>query len=405
MKQSNSVIPYVMWSCIATIILVAACFATAYAAPDHHVVLSGVACTSDGEYQVTGLAQSWATGSSGSNSSVKVEYAAVLSNNSVANGTVATGKFDASNGYKFSFDFVVPQTAVTVTLKSTVLAAWGNGTNGGQVNTATVALTGACSLPPTPKTTPEPPTPTNTPTPTATATREATSTRTATATATNTATHTPTATATHTPTATATPVPTIVAWDKSSVTVTGSCSNGMPSFYVTNTGSAMTGATTWALYYDGSLPVETGTLQLAAGETVTLVFTGAEFVDSFRLVVQQRPGHPGNSQPQAAIDTKDCVTTPTADEETLEPTHATVQYLGSEVSESGAPVSTWYVSCDGDYWVTLKVSYTDGSEMVATGDYCGVKLYTFGSVETVTVEGVIDAPKAVHQVWLPVVVK
>jgi len=285
----------------------------------------------------------------------------------------------------------VQQTALTITIKSTVLAAWANGTNGGQVNTATVALGGPCALPPTPKTTPEPPTPTFTPTNTPTATREATSTRTA------------TATATHTPTATATPVPTIVAWDKSSVTVTGSCNNGMPSFYVTNTGSAMTGATTWALYYDGGVAVETGSLQLAAGETVTLVFTGAEFVDSFRLVVQQRPGHPGNSQPQATIDTKDCVTTPTADDETLEPTHATVQYLGSEVTESGAPVSTWYVSCDGDYWVTLKVSYTDGSEMVATGDYCSVKLYTFGSVTDVTVEGVIDAPK--WKVWLPVVVK
>lgn len=399
MKQSNSIIPYVMWSCIATIILSLLCVATAYAAPDHHVVLSGVACTSDGEYQVTGLAQSWATGSSGSNSSVKVEYAAVLSNNSVANGTVATGKFDASNGYKFSFDFVVPQTALTITLKSTVLASWGNGTNGGQVNTATVALGGPCALPPTPKTTPEPPTPTNTPTPTATATREATSTRVATATPTN------TATATHTPTATATPVPTIVAWDKSSVTVTGSCNNGMPSFYVTNVGSAMTGSTTWALYYDGGVAVETGSLQLAAGETVTLVFTGAEFVDSFRLIVQQRPGHPGNSQPQAAIDTKDCVTTPTADDETAEPWHATVQYLGSEVTESGAPVSTWFVTCDGDYWVTLKVSYTDGSEMVATGDYCGVKLYTFGSVADVTVVGVIDAPETKWQVWLPVVVK
>jgi len=397
MKQSNSIIPYVMWSCIATVILSLLCVATAYAELLHHAILSGTACVADGEYQVTGLAQSWATGSSGSNSSVKVEYAAVLSNNSMANGTVVTGKFDASNGYKFSFDFVVPQTALTITLKSTVLATWGNGTNGGQVNTATVALGGPCALPPTPKTTPEPPTPTNTPTPTttATATREATSTRTATA----------TATATHTPTATATPVPTIVAWDKSSVTVTGACSNGLPSFYVTNTGSAMTGATTWALYYDGGMPVETGSLQLAAGETVTLVFTGAEFVDSFRLVVQQRPGHPGSSEPQATVDTKDCVTTPTADDETLEPTHATVQYLGSEVSESGAPVSTWFVSCDGDYWVTLKVSYTDGSEMVATGDYCGVKLYTFGSVADVTVEGVIDAPETKWQVWLPVVVK
>jgi len=398
MKQSNNVIPYVMWSCIATIILVAACFATAYAAPDHHVVLSGTACVADGEYQVTGLAQSWATGSSGSNSSVKVEYAAVFSNNSVASGTVVTGKFDASNGYKFSFDFVVPQTALTITLKSTVLATWGNGTSGGQVNTATVSLGGPCALPPTPKTTPEPTTPTFTPTPTATVTKEATSTRVATATPTN------TATATHTPTATATPVPTIVSWDKSSVTVTGSCNNGMPSFYVTNVGSSMTGSTTWALYVDGVL-TETGSLQLEAGETKTLVFVGAGYTGTLRLIVQQRPNHPGNSQPQATVDTKDCVTTPTADEETAEPGHATVTYLGSEVSESGSPVSTWFVSCDGDYWVTLKVSYTDGSEMVATGDYCSVKLYTFGSVADVTVEGVIDAPKAVHQVWLPVVVK
>ncbi|WP_178125721.1 hypothetical protein, partial [Pseudomonas sp. FSL R10-0765] len=68
-------------------------------------------------------------------------------------------------------------------------------------------------------------------------------------------------------------------------------------------------------------------------------------------------------------------------------------------------VSTWFVHCDGDYWVTLKVSYTDGSELIITGDYCGVKLYTFGSVADVTVVGVIDAPEAVYQVWLPVVVK
>lgn len=400
MKQSNSIIPYVMWSCIATVILSLLCVATAYAAPDHHVVLSGVACTSDGEYQVTGLAQSWATGSSGSNSSVKVEYAAVLSNNSVASGTVVTGKFDASNNYKFSFDFVVPQTALTITLKSTVLAAWGNGTNGGQVNTATVALGGPCALPPTPKTTPEPPTPTNTPTPTATATREATSTRTATATATNTA----TATATHTPTATATPVPTIVVWDKSSVVVTGACNNGMPSFYVTNVGSSMTGSTTWALYVDGVL-TETGSLQLEAGETTTLVFVGAGYTGTLRLIVQQRPNHPGNSQPQAAIDTKDCVTTPTADDETLEPTHATATYLGSEVATNGKLVSVWYVACDGDYWVTLEISYTDSSKWTVTGNFCNKKLHLMGSVAAVTVEGVIDAPETVWQVWLPVVVK
>ncbi len=381
MKQGkgNGIIPYVMWSCIATIILSLLCVATAYAAPIHLVVLSGSGCISDGEYQVTGLAQSWATGAEGSNSSVKVEYAAVLSNNSVANGTVVTGKFDASNDYKFDFSFSVPQTAVTVTLKSTVLASWGNGTSGGQVNTATVTLTGACTVP-TPKTTPEP----------------------ATATATQTATATATATLTKTPTPT--PTQPQIIWDKSSVVVSGGCNNGLPSFYVTNAGAAMAGATGWQLYVDGEL-VETGTLQLVAGETTTLVFVGAGYAGQLTLVVTQRPGHPGTSQPQATVDAKGCVVEPTADGEAVEPERATVEYLGTEATTNGEPVSTWFVHCDGDYWVTLKVSYTDGSELIITGDYCGVKLYTFGSVADVTVVGVIDAPEAVYQVWLPVVVK
>jgi len=388
MKQSNNVIPYVMWSCIATIILVAACFATAYAAPDHHVVLSGVACTSDGEYQVTGLAQSWATGSSGSNSSVKVEYAAILSNNSVASGTVVTGKFDASNGYKFDFSFVVPQTALTVTLKSTVLAAWGDGKNGGQVNVATVKMGGDCALPPTV-------------TPTSTATATGTSTATATATSTKTQTPSPTPTIKSTPT----PTPTITAWDKSSLTVTGNCDGGLPSFYITNTGASMTGSTAWTLYVNG-VASEAGFIQLVAGETSTKIFTGSAYVGDLRMVVEQRPGHPGSSQPQASFNTDKCQSAPTSLGDSVEPEGVTITYLGTETGSDGEPINTYYIQClntTQDAIVELKVTFVDETTETRRGTYCGVKLYIIGSVKSVELVGLVAEVETIESVYLPVI--
>ena len=369
---------------IATQIAVAAVlilFINALAAPDHHTVLSGSACITNGEYQVDGVAQSWSTGLAGANNSVRVEYTAIHANNSVTGGIVATGVFSESNGYKFPFSFLVPQTAVTVTLKSTVLAAWGDGKNGGQVNVATVKMGGDCALPPTPKVTPEPPT------------------------ATSTATSTSTATATATRTKTQTPTPTITAWDKSSLTVTGNCDGGLPSFYITNTGASMTGSTAWTLYVNG-VASETGFIQLVAGETSTKIFTGSAYVGDLRMVVEQRPGHPGSSQPQASFNTDKCQSAPTSLGDSVEPDGVTITYMGTETGSDGEPINTYYIQClntTQDAIVELKVTFVDETTEIRRGTYCGVKLYIIGSVKSVELVGLVAEVETVESVYLPVI--
>ncbi|MFW5748276.1 MAG: PKD domain-containing protein [Chloroflexota bacterium] len=105
-------------------------------------------------------------------------------------------------------------------------------------------------------------------------------------------------------------------WDRSSIAVTGECTNFIPTFYVSNTGQPgegdMDGPTTWRLYE--LLPgnqlgqqLETDTVQLVGGETSTLEFPQYLGRD-IRLEVDQRPGHPGSSLPQA--DVVDCVSEP-----------------------------------------------------------------------------------------------
>lgn len=385
---------------VATQIAVAAVlilFINALAAPDHHTVLSGSACVTNGEYQVDGLAQSWSTGLDGANDSVRVEYTAIHANNSVTGGIVATGAFSESNGYKFPFSFSVPQTAVTVTLKSTTLAAWGDGKNGGQVNVATVKMGGDCALPPTPKVTPEPPTVT----PTSTATATGTSTATATATSTKTQTPSPTPTIKSTPT----PTPTITAWDKSSLTVTGNCDGGLPSFYITNTGASMTGSTAWTLYVNG-VASETGFIQLVAGETSTKIFTGAAYVGDLRMVVNQRPGHPGSSQPQASFNTDKCQSAPTSLGDSVEPEGVTITYLGTETGSDGEPINTYYIQCANttqDAIIELKVTFVDETTEIRRGTYCGVKLHIAGSVKSVELVGLVAEVETVESVYLPVI--
>ncbi len=99
-------------------------------------------------------------------------------------------------------------------------------------------------------------------------------------------------------------------WDRSSVSVDGRCDqNGNPSFSVTNTGEPgggdMQGPVEWRLYellpggVNGQL-LEQGSIQLTGGETQTLTFP--QHADkSLRLEVDQRPGHPGFSEPRADI--------------------------------------------------------------------------------------------------------
>lgn len=88
-------------------------------------------------------------------------------------------------------------------------------------------------------------------------------------------------------------------WDKSSVSLTGQCLlTGEAEFTVANTGQAMTGETSWREYELGVL-TNSGTLQLAAGESKT--FTFGPVNGSIEFQVDQRPGHPGSSQPSLTL--------------------------------------------------------------------------------------------------------
>ncbi|HRF93653.1 MAG TPA: hypothetical protein PLZ51_00595, partial [Aggregatilineales bacterium] len=96
---------------------------------------------------------------------------------------------------------------------------------------------------------------------------------------------------------------TIDCWDKSSVSVDGACVDGVPTFYVNNTGSeAMTGDTTWRLIDEQTGTILTsGTIRLGGKDTQLLTFE--EYAGlNIRLIVDQRPGHPGNSQPNASLN-------------------------------------------------------------------------------------------------------
>lgn len=98
-------------------------------------------------------------------------------------------------------------------------------------------------------------------------------------------------------------------WDKSSIVLTGSCSNGEAVFHILNHGSDMQGESPWRLYVDNA-QVDTGTFQLVAGEAIDVIFPLQG--TSMRFEADQRPGHPGSSFPKVTIDTATCSTEPTA---------------------------------------------------------------------------------------------
>ncbi|MDA3819200.1 MAG: proprotein convertase P-domain-containing protein, partial [Candidatus Delongbacteria bacterium] len=93
-------------------------------------------------------------------------------------------------------------------------------------------------------------------------------------------------------------------WDHSSVSVEGECvGDSLICFSITNTGDPgdgdMAGNSEYRLFEDNVL-VETGTFQLLGGETMEMCWpaTGT----TLRLEADQRPGHPGNSEPQESIE-------------------------------------------------------------------------------------------------------
>lgn len=104
-------------------------------------------------------------------------------------------------------------------------------------------------------------------------------------------------------------------WDCSSVEVTSECINEdgayFANFTITNTGDPgegdMDGPTEYRLFVNGA-STEAGTLQLLGGSDMIIPQEG-ELGDVLRLEVDQRPGHPGNSAPNADV-TLDCAPEP-----------------------------------------------------------------------------------------------
>ena len=106
-------------------------------------------------------------------------------------------------------------------------------------------------------------------------------------------------------------------WDKSSlVLLWAGCEDGRPSVTVENHGSAMTGSVQYR-WYQSSEPIGgdllvTGDATFAAGEQKTFVLPEPYDVP-VRFVIDQRPGHPGSSQPKALfVDSCEREPTPTA---------------------------------------------------------------------------------------------
>ncbi len=91
-------------------------------------------------------------------------------------------------------------------------------------------------------------------------------------------------------------------WDHSSLSVTGTCVNDSACFNIRNNGPAgtsnMAGPTDWR-FLTNTNQTATGTLQLCGGCDTTLYFPGA--AQTYRMEVDQRPGHPGDSRPNATV--------------------------------------------------------------------------------------------------------
>jgi hypothetical protein len=92
-------------------------------------------------------------------------------------------------------------------------------------------------------------------------------------------------------------------WDKSSIEVTGECISPNAVFTITNTGEDMAGPSQYRIYRNDILE-ETNDFQLPGGES--LIVEVPAYCDTIRLEADQRPGHPGGSQPQETIEDCGC---------------------------------------------------------------------------------------------------
>jgi len=93
------------------------------------------------------------------------------------------------------------------------------------------------------------------------------------------------------------------AWDRSSVEVIGQCTNDSACFAITNTGDPGTGdmqGSSEYRIYENNLLVFTGSFQLNGGDNITICWAANS--NTIRLEADQRPGHPGNSNPQDNVE-------------------------------------------------------------------------------------------------------
>ncbi|MBI4648429.1 MAG: hypothetical protein HY738_18060, partial [Bacteroidia bacterium] len=93
-------------------------------------------------------------------------------------------------------------------------------------------------------------------------------------------------------------------WDHSSISVEGNCTgDSLACFTIYNTGDPgdgdMDGTSEYRIFSNNIL-VYTGTFQIAGGDS--LVICWAACGNTIRLEADQRPGHPGNSHPQANVE-------------------------------------------------------------------------------------------------------
>lgn len=208
---------------VAVIVIIVALFlavaSAARAESNHHVDLDGIACRSEGKTTVRYTVSSWTqNGDAGLNAAVKLEYQYTAGNIVSGYIYVTTGAF-ADPDRAFSGEFEIAALADSVKLISTVMAPWGNGYAGGQVNMG-LAQVGDCYPTPTATTTTTQIPPSATPSPTETK-AWATTTTTATPTATPTATEKVNKETSEPPTATSTTTPTpIIATTTASPTAT-----------------------------------------------------------------------------------------------------------------------------------------------------------------------------------------
>jgi len=215
------------------------------------------------------------------------------------------------------------------------------GTGIAKADATCAAAAGAAAVAATPTNTPVS---TNTPTPT------------------NTPVLTNTPTPTFTPTATQTPS---VTWDKSSVVVNGACnkSTGQVEFTITNTGSAMTGPTSWSASAPGvGVTPSSGIITLGAGETTVLTF-GPYFDTKVSIVVNQRVGHPGTGVAKADAT---CAQPPATFTPTITNTPAPINTFTPTPTPTNSPIPLpdpylgLGVACNRDLSATFTITNIGG---------------------------------------------